>query len=181
MIRNKLTKLDASLSAQLRIAEKPGLLRYAAILLAHSGDSWFWIAAILLVFFLGNQYWKSLASLMGGSVLITAFTVFIIKFSVKRKRPEGDWGRIYRSTDPHSFPSGHAARAFMLALIAIGSGPIWLAFVLVIWAPLVGIARISMGVHYFSDVFAGALLGAIMGFINLSIVPKGLELLSNIQ
>ena len=55
---------------------------------------------------------------------------------------------IYRKTDPHSFPSGHAARAFMIAVLATGLGPGWLAVVLWVWAPLVSVARVAMGVHY---------------------------------
>jgi undecaprenyl-diphosphatase len=74
-------------------------------------------------------------------------------------------GKIYRKTDPHSFPSGHAARAVMLATIMLGLGPIWLGILLVIWAILVVLARVLMGVHYLSDVLAGALLGGIAGYL----------------
>ena len=48
-------------------------------------------------------------------ILILAALVLAIKFLVRRQRPEGEWGAIYRNTDPHSFPSGHAARAVLLA------------------------------------------------------------------
>jgi len=176
----ELLKLDASLSARLRVAEKPGLLRSVAMVFAHSGDSWFWGVAIIVLWFWGSEYWKSRAVTLGISVAITAVLVLMLKFSVKRKRPEGDWGGIYRSTDPHSFPSGHAARSFMLAVVLIGLGPAWLGITLAIWAPLVGAARVAMGVHYMSDVLVGALLGILMGCINLSVIPAGLALLSTL-
>jgi membrane-associated phospholipid phosphatase len=86
-----------------------------------------------------------------------------IKFSVRRRRPEGSWGGIYRSTDPHSFPSGHATRASMLAVLSIALVPPWLALLVVIWAPLVSFARVAMGVHYLSDVLAGIALGVLLG------------------
>jgi undecaprenyl-diphosphatase len=175
---DNLIKLDSSLTTHLRIAEKPGVLRNIAMFFAHSGDSWFWGVAILLLFFLGNQIWKSRAIILGASVILTAIVVLIIKFTVKRQRPEGNWGNIYRRTDPHSFPSGHAARAFMLAIITLGIGPAWFAIILAVWAPLVGMARVAMGVHFFSDVIAGAIVGIIMGCINLIIVPNGLQTLS---
>ena len=38
-----------------------------------------------------------------------------------------------------------------------------------IWAPLVALARVAMGVHYFSDVFVGALVGILMGYIVYSV------------
>jgi undecaprenyl-diphosphatase len=96
-------------------------------------------------------------------VLIAAALVLAIKFTVRRGRPEGEWGSIYRSTDPHSFPSGHATRVFLIAVMITAFGPGWLAILLVLWAPLVGLARVAMGVHYLSDVLAGALLGILFG------------------
>jgi undecaprenyl-diphosphatase len=92
-----------------------------------------------------------------------------IKFLVRRKRPEGEWGSIYRNTDPHSFPSGHAARAFLIAVVASALGPAWLSILLWIWAPLVALARVAMGVHYVSDVVAGAVLGVVVAGIGLQI------------
>jgi undecaprenyl-diphosphatase len=100
-----------------------------------------------------------------------AVAVLLIKFRIKRKRPEGEWGSIYRSSDPHSFPSGHAARAFLIATIAAGLGPSWLALVLWIWAPLVALARVAMGVHYLSDIVAGAFFGIVIAWIGLQAYP----------
>jgi undecaprenyl-diphosphatase len=51
----------------------------------------------------------------------------------------------------------------MLVVMAIGLGPAWLAVLLIIWAPLVSLARVAMGLHYLSDVLAGMALGLIMG------------------
>jgi undecaprenyl-diphosphatase len=147
------------------------------MLFAHSGDSWFWAVGILLVWFLSNPSWKSRALIFGVSVVITALLVLTIKFTVKRRRPEGDWGDIYRATDPHSFPSGHAARSFMLAVLAIGLGPTWFAIILLIWAPLVGLARVAMGVHYVSDVIVGAFIGIFMGWLNYNLIPAVISLL----
>ena len=160
---------DARLSNKFCVAEKPGILRTIAAILAHSGDSWFWILGLVLLWWKGNAFWQTRVLSLGAGVLVTAVTVMIIKFTVKRRRPEGEWGNIYRSTDPHSFPSGHATRAIMLATISVGLGPAWFAILLVIWAPLVGLARIAMGVHYVSDVLAGAILGIIMGVISLGL------------
>ncbi len=156
-------ELDKRYSERLRIAEKPGSLRTLAAILAHSGDSWFWLAGLGIVWLIGNEYWKHLAMVMIISILITAGVVFIIKFTVRRSRPQGEWGKFYRNTDPHSFPSGHAVRSMMLAVVMLGLGPLWLGLVMIAWAPLVGLARVAMGVHYLSDVVAGMILGAVIG------------------
>ena len=166
---DSILELDARLSSQMRVAEKPGALRAMAAFLAHSGDSWFWAIGLLIVWISGNSFWKEWAVVQFASISLLAAMVLAIKFRVRRKRPEGEWGRIYRFTDPHSFPSGHAARAFLIATIAAGLGPAWLAIALWIWAPLVALARVAMGVHYLSDIVAGTLFGIIVALIGLQI------------
>jgi undecaprenyl-diphosphatase len=166
----KLLAWDARISARLRVAEKPGPLRKAAMIFAHSGDSWFWILGLIILGWLGTTDWRSLSIKLGVGIIITAIIVLIVKFTVRRTRPEGEWGNIYRSTDPHSFPSGHATRAFLLATMAVLLGPTWLAIILVIWAPLVSLARVAMGVHYLSDVVVGGLLGIFMGWLSVKVL-----------
>jgi undecaprenyl-diphosphatase len=160
---------DARLSDQMRVAEKPGALRVLAALFAHSGDSWLWLPALIALWWLGDSIWKEWAAVQFVGISVLAVLVMSIKFLVRRRRPEGEWGRIYRNTDPHSFPSGHAARSFLIAVLAAGLGPAWLAVVLWIWSPLVALARVAMGVHYASDIVAGAILGAIIALIGLKI------------
>jgi undecaprenyl-diphosphatase len=53
----------------------------------------------------------------------------------------------------------------MLAVLFFFLGPAWLAGILLIWAPLVSLARVAMGVHFLSDVLAGALLGVVIGLL----------------
>jgi undecaprenyl-diphosphatase len=168
-----LMALDARLSERLRVTENTKTLRPAGVFLAHSGDSWFWILGLGVLWFFGTDYWRSRALALLIGILVTAVLVMIIKFTVRRRRPEGEWGNVYRSTDPHSFPSGHAARATMLAVMMLGMGPVWLGMLLIIWAPFVSLARVSMGVHYLSDVIAGTVLGILiaMGLLFLRLVP----------
>jgi len=170
-MRRKILDVDSIYSARINISDKPGYVRTLAIIFAHSGDSWFWLLGLSILWWLGSDYWRSWATILILSIFITAVFVLIIKFIVRRRRPTSQWGDIYRKTDPHSFPSGHAARAMMLAVIAIGLGPIWIGILLLIWAPLVIIARVAMGVHYLSDVIAGGVLGGFIGFLVLNFHP----------
>jgi undecaprenyl-diphosphatase len=165
----RLLGLDADLSARLRVAERPGLTRSLAVFFAHSGDSWFWLLGLVLLWWLGPSEWKHKALVMGVGILISAVLVMLIKFTIRRQRPAGQWGGIYRNTDPHSFPSGHAARAFLLAVLAVGLGPAWFGVLLAAWAPLVCLARVAMGVHYLSDVAAGMIFGAALGGLVLKL------------
>jgi membrane-associated phospholipid phosphatase len=160
-----LLETDARWSTRLRIAEEPGILRSIAAVIAHSGDSWFWGIGLGIAWLLGDWDLKIWSLHLISAIIVTAIVVMAIKFTVRRQRPEGEWGAIYRSTDPNSFPSGHAARGILLAVMVIGLGPAWLALALIIWGPLVSIARVAMGVHYLSDVFAGGFLGLLIGIL----------------
>ncbi len=168
---NKILDLDARLTSHLRITDNQTKLRPLGIFLAHSGDSWFILLALLIIWFFTNGQWHQLTAVMAVASIGLAVIVLVVKFIIRRKRPEGDWGAIYRNTDPHSFPSGHAARTAMLALIALLMGPLWFGVVLVLWAPLVSLARVWMGVHYVSDVVAGIILGVLAALVVNGISP----------
>ncbi len=155
-------EIDARYSQRLRIAEQPGFLRSLAVFFAHSADSWFDGIALALVWLLGDADWKRWVLQMLVSMVIMMFLIGILKLSFRRRRPEGTWGGIYRNTDPHSFPSGHAARAALFAVLITAWGPAWLAPIAILWAPLVALARVALGVHYLSDVIVGAGFGVVV-------------------
>lgn len=177
---NTILGLDARLSQRLRVAEKPGPRRSLAVFLAHSGDSWFWGAALIFVWLFSDSFWKQWAIMVLSAISVLAALVMGMKFSIRRRRPEGDWGSIYRNTDPHSFPSGHAARAVLIAVLASGLGPAGLAVALWAWAPLVSLARVAMGVHYVSDVVAGFFIGILVGIAAFQIHDQFLLWLSSL-
>ena len=165
----RLLEIDRNLTTRIRIAEDPGPLRSFSRFLGHSGDSWFWFAGLIILFILGTPQWQFRAMVLFASILVTAGVVLTIKFSFKRARPEGEWGQMYRKADPHSFPSGHAARGLLIGVIAFGLGPDWFGWLLLIWGPLVGLARVATGLHYISDIAAGWLLGILMGILTLQV------------
>ena len=154
---------DRIYTARLRLSEKPGPLRRLAAFLAHSGDSWFWVPGLAIAWLVSGQAVKLLAAELIAAIALMALVVFAIKRRVRRERPKGEWGGLYRRADPHSVPSGHAARMALLAVLAVGLGPAWFAVLLLVWAPLVALARVALGVHFLSDVIVGAALGIVLG------------------
>ena len=174
MFLKKLVSLDEKLTDALRL-NPTAKIRPLAIFFAHSGDSWFILAVLFIVWLVRQDDWHYSMAVMAYSTIALAVIVLIIKFSIRRQRPEGDWGAIYRKSDPHSFPSGHAARSTMLGVLALLLGPLWFGLALIVWAPLVSLARVAMGVHYFSDVAAGLILGiaAAFGFFALAPIVAG--------
>lgn len=134
-------------------------MRAGATLVAHTGDGALWIAigpGLLLI----DQ--PVLALLEEVTVLALIIVVAALKFAVRRRRPTGQRGTLYLELDAHSFPSGHAARAAGLAVALGALIPQW-AVGLGIWAALVSLARVGLGIHYVLDVLAGAFVGVLVG------------------
>jgi len=167
----RLLAVDKRWTEALRLQSPQRGLRAAAAILAHSGDSWFWGAGLVLLIWRGDVDQRAWGIQLLLAIAGLAAVVLAIKFIFRRRRPQGEWGSIYRMTDPHSFPSGHAARAFLIAALVVTWGPAWLVPIIVLWAPLVALARVAMGLHYLSDIVGGALLGLAATLAAVQIAP----------
>lgn len=142
-------------------------------LISHSGDSLVWLGTMVLVAVLAEGYWRNWALTMIAALLIVGLVVKIMKLIWRKQRPEGEWGAIYRKTDPYAFPSGHAARAALLLTMAVAMGPAWLVVILLFWAPLVCWSRIRLRLHVAFEVIAGFVVGA-LGGLSIAILNRPL-------
>jgi membrane-associated phospholipid phosphatase len=101
---------------------------------------------------------------MAGSYLLSAVLTQSIKRIVNRKRPFETLSFIVKRDDEDgglSFPSGHTSAAFSTATeLALRYRQWYVVVPAYLYAASVGWARMYQGVHYPSDVLAGALLGA---------------------
>jgi undecaprenyl-diphosphatase len=68
-----------------------------------------------------------------------------------------------RPLDRYSFPSGHTLHAVCFTLIVVAEQPP-LAWLVVPFALLVALSRVVLGLHYPTDVAAGAVLGALIAW-----------------
>ena len=163
--------LDARFSAKLVVPEKPGPLRWLFILLGHSCDSWYWLIFLSCLLFFGSDAIRTRTLFWIFGMVGLAALVLAVKFIIRRPRPEGEWGKIYRVSDPHSFPSGHAARAAAIALMIGMSAPPLAAAAFILWALGVGISRVALKLHYLSDVAAGWMIGIFCGAAAARLFP----------
>lgn len=161
--------IELSLRVQHALADT-GSTRRLAILAARSADSWVCVVICLILWWLGEPDLGRRAVLLLLGILATALVVGVLKFVIRRERPVSDWGGSYRRHDPHSFPSGHAARVGMIATYAAVAFPIVVTVPLAAWALAVATARVALGVHYLSDVVVGLGIGAAFGLLTAAML-----------
>ncbi len=100
---------------------------------------------------------------IGETFLVNAFVTTALKYSVNRARPYVTYPEIDKQTSggSGSFPSGHTSDAFATATSLSIAFPKWYVIApSFIWASAVGYSRMDLGVHYPTDVFAGAIIGS---------------------
>ncbi len=139
--------------------------RWLALALAHSGDGYLWLPALALAAWLAPEPWRARAWQALLVLGVVAVVVTLLKHLVRRPRPQSPWGSLYRKTDPHAFPSGHAARGAALMALAWMWWPGWPALGMTLWALALAWSRLAIGVHYPSDVLAGFLLGVLIAVL----------------
>ena len=110
---------------------------------------------------------------IGTSVIEALGITMAMKYTFDRQRPYEKYPDLIHpvSTEPDpSFPSGHTAAAFSLATSLSITYPKWYVIApATVWAFGVGFSRINQGVHYPSDVMAGAAIGVGCAFANVYI------------
>jgi membrane-associated phospholipid phosphatase len=108
---------------------------------------------------------------IGSSVGEAIVTAYGMKYLSERERPFNrypDKINAQSYPDNYSFPSVHTAVAFSLATSLSIRYPKWYVIMpSTIWACSIGFSRMNEGVHYPSDVIAGALIGSGCAIINL--------------
>ena len=131
------------------------------------GDGKFMLALAILLVIIVRKPKKMAGILMLAGLAISRFTVHYLKGLWLEPRPFAALKDVHllvaEMDKSHSFPSGHATLAFMAAVILAGYFRRGYLFFLI--AIAVCFSRVYVGVHYVSDVIAGALLGAAIGLI----------------
>jgi membrane-associated phospholipid phosphatase len=117
------------------------------------------------------------------SAALTSGISTLLKYSINRDRPFVTYPDITRKTDVNSpsFPSGHTSNAFSTATSVSLAYPKWYIIVpSFAWAGTVGYSRMALGVHYPSDVLAGAIIGSGTAWLTYRINKK-LKLKSSVK
>ncbi|MBI2684991.1 MAG: phosphatase PAP2 family protein [Acidobacteria bacterium] len=150
----------------------PKWIRLWMICATRGGDGWLWYAiGIAVLFFGGEERFRA----VGAAALASAVGIWlflILKKAAHRPRPCAIAGHAWATLlppDQFSFPSGHTMTAFAVATPLMLYYPDqWLG--LLFCAVSIALSRILLGMHFLSDVLAGAALGALLGVGTAAII-----------
>lgn len=114
-----------------------------------------------------HQFW---IPLLTGVVSAWFMAEIFLKNIFLRPRPSSAMGAIIVGLNccGYAFPSGHATIAFAMAVIVSRKEPRW-RWAFFLFAVLIAFSRVYLGKHYPLDVFAGAVLGILMGWLSLTL------------
>ncbi len=164
-------EMDERLCLQLSRAARIRCVRAIFRTVSRLGDGVFWYALMLAL--LAADGAAAISPVLHIAAAASAGTVLYrwLKAKTLRPRPFKVNRAITcnaRPLDQFSFPSGHTLHAVAFTTIAIAYHP-RLAFLLIPFTLLVALSRMVLGLHYPSDVLAGAAIGAAIAGISLAI------------
>lgn len=159
-------KRDHAVMRRVHRWSAPKWIRLWMICATRGGDGWLWYAmAIVMLLFGGPERFRAVgASTLAASLGIAVF--LSLKKATGRKRPcaiEPHCWSTLLPPDQFSFPSGHTITAFAVAIPLILAYPAMLAGLL-FCALSIAASRVLLGMHFLSDVVAGALIGGALGY-----------------
>lgn len=170
---DRFLNFDAKLSRRLSLPVNSGW-RQLARFVAHVGDGPYVFGglglAYMLAWFGGKARLRQELLITALIILIAILIVTLVKFVVRRQRPQPPGEFVTFQYDAYSFPSGHAARLAALTVSAIFFNPI-LGWIFVVITLSVATARVVVGVHYLGDIIIGLALGVLVAWAALSLLP----------
>jgi undecaprenyl-diphosphatase len=169
----RMRALDLSLCRLLNRANRREYVGRFFSLISRLGDGVFWYTLMLILPMLHGFSGLLVSMHMGLAGLACLFVYKWLKARTSRPRPFMVSDNIIRRTSPldeYSFPSGHTLHAVAFSLILLSCLPEWF-WVVVPFTVLVAMSRPVLGLHYPSDVLAGALIGAAIASLSILLAP----------
>jgi len=137
------------------------------------GDAKSWTAAGIACLATGTRLGIHLGLRLAAATTLATLASQALKRGLTRARPNSaihGFEALAENPDRFSFPSGHTAAAFSVA-VAFAGEPFALGPLSLLLGTGIALSRVYLGAHYPLDVGAGALLGAAAGVAARFLVP----------
>jgi undecaprenyl-diphosphatase len=167
---HRLDQLELSLCLFFNRASHRHVIERFFAVISRLGDGIFWYCLMLIFALVDYPNGIKAALHMGVMAILGLLLYKLTKGRMVRQRPSITWAQIRRGTAPldlYSFPSGHTLHAVSFSIIAIFYYP-FLAWLLVPFSVLIALSRVILGLHYPSDVAAGATIGGALALLSLN-------------
>lgn len=168
---NFVASRDRRLADVLRDWSPPRPVRIWMVSSSRAGDGWLWVALVIPVLWYGGEqrYRVLVVSTLAALTGIGLFS--LLKRLAARQRPCAirafTWFQKL-PPDHFSFPSGHSMTAFAVTVPLSLFYPSCM-YGLFFCAASVATSRVMLGMHFLSDVVAGAAIGAGIGYMAYSL------------
>ncbi len=171
-VTNWLTTGDHLLMRRVNRWRAPKWLRLWMIASTRGGDGWLWLGMGLVVALYGGD--SRVQALAAATLAVATGVALFVKLKriTGRRRPCAIEPHCWASLlppDQFSFPSGHTITAFAMAT-ALGSFYPEMQPPLYFCAVSIAASRILLGMHFLTDVLAGAAVGALLGVASTSLL-----------
>jgi undecaprenyl-diphosphatase len=158
---SRMHALDSTLCVTVSHTSQYRLIREWFRMISRLGDGVFWYALMLAILITQQVDGVKPVLHMLAAGLTGTLIYKWLKYKTHRSRPYQVRQDVFLSGKPldhFSFPSGHTLHAVAFGLVALFYYPV-LAVILIPFVAMVAMSRVILGLHYPSDVLAGATLG----------------------
>lgn len=169
---NHMHRLDSNLCVAVNHTSQYRLIRDCFRIVSRLGNGMFWYGLTIAILMVKGA--EGLAPVL--HLLLVALVGALLNKWLKgktlRPRPyqvHNDICLTGTPMDKFSFPSGHTLHAVMFSVVALSYYP-QLAFIVVPFTVMVALSRVVLGLHYPSDVLAGALIGGLIAELSFFII-----------
>jgi len=169
---HRMHRLDSNMCVAVNHTSQYWLIRDSFRLVSRLGDGVFWYGLMFAVLVIKGADGILPVLHMGIAGLLGTLLYKWLKGKTLRPRPyevRQEINLIGIPLDKFSFPSGHTLHAVLFSVVALSYYP-QLAMILMPFTVMVGLSRVVLGLHYPSDVLAGALIGAAMAGLSFLVI-----------
>lgn len=164
--------LDSAVCVTVSHTNQNRIIRDWFRMISRLGDGVFWYTLMLAILITEQADGVKPVLHMLAAGLTGTLIYKWLKHKTHRPRPYQVRQDVFLSGKPldhFSFPSGHTLHAVAFGLVALFYFPL-LAVVLAPFIVMVAMSRVILGLHYPSDVLAGAAIGYVIALVSISLV-----------